>query len=773
MQAGLGLMAGLSPLHAASPDWPVAPIEAKPWRQLSAVSLAEGLLPDLGQLSAEGFGGVVFPAWHEDPDLWMLQTREMAAEAQLNGLGFDLRLNDFPRPDSALDELRVRKVEPFQQAVSGGQEVRIDLPSAEIDTIGAWPLQGSPTDLSSFVQKDGTLVWNAPPGDWRIFGLALHKADKELDPFSDYSMALWLDFHEKPLEEDGVPAARSKVFERSATTTGDWSPEFHETFIKLRGYDLREQLPALLGDGDPGVSQRVTSDYRETLGDLHLKALGAWHERTRAEGSLSRSVLRGNPGHPVDLHAVADIPSVLSPEDPPFAASAAHFALKPLVSGIVAGGKTATPDEIRRQCEALWIKGANQIVLGPINEALEPGIPALTAWITRIQTILQDGAPDPDVLLYFPYHDFLATRGGLPDDPDERLDWIAASGFGHALRVFEKAGIECDIVSDKLLATATAANGRIILGGLSYKAVILPEVRRLPETTAAVLRDLSRRSGRIGILGDWPTDVPGFPSPDIRRGTLIQALENISRPEESDDPLKLAAALGIEGEPLTRFGLRAVRRIHAEGNHYWIVNPTDESIDATFELARPAAAAVMLDPTLPDRAGLVSTATGGNRVALQLSLAPHESRLVRTYRQAPPDLAAWPETMEAIDLRGRWQLTFPGGKTTELPLLGSWRTLADPEMARAGSPVSYRLEFEVPDGSDAWLLDLGKVAHVAEVTIDGGDPAPVFGCPAVIDLGSLPAGAHQLELSVSALPGTDAAGLLGPVRLLPLVKGRN
>ncbi len=769
MQAGLGLMAVLSSAVAAPADWPEAPAEARPWQQLDAVALAAGKLPDLRRLAADGFGGVVFPAWHEKTDLWTLQAREIAAEADFAGLGFDLRLNDFPRPDTILDELRARTLEPFQHAVTGGAELQLQLPSPEIDTIGAWPLQGPPTDLARMVQKDGTLVWDSPPGTWRIFGLAMHKADKELDPFSDYSMALWLDFHEKPLEEEGLPEARAKVFERSATTSGDWTPEFHETFQRLRGYDLREELPALFGEGDAGTALRVTSDYRETLGDLHLNALSAWHERTRGEGSLSRSVLRGNPGHPVDLHAVADIPAVLSPDDPPFAASAAHFALKPLVSGIVSGGLAATPDDIRRKCEALWIRGANQIVLGPVHEALQPGVPALTAWITRIQTILQSGAPDPDVLLYFPYHDFLASRGGLPDDPDERLDWIASSGFGHALRAFEKAGIECDIVSDKLLATATAANGEIILGGLTYQAVILPEVRRLPETTAAVLRDLSRRSGKVGILGDWPTDVPGFPSPDIRRGTLVQALEDIRRVAEADDPLKLAATLDIKGEAFARFGLRGVRRHHAEGHHYWIINPTGEAIDATFELSRPAAAAVMFDPAVPERIGLAGSSDHGS-LTVHLHLAPHESRLVRTFREAPADVAAWPDPSEGLDLRGSWEAGFSGGDVIELPLLGSWRTLADPALASGSGPVVYALEFDLPESPESWLLDLGSLAHVARISIDGTEIAAVFGHPALVGLPELPPGRHRLEVEVSALPDGTDAGLLGPARLVPLVR---
>ena len=758
-------------VEAAPDGWPEAPADARPWLQLSAVELERsGETPDVGALADAGFGGVVFPATFSDREVWKRQARETSEEAGKWQLGFDLRLNDFNLPTTELDELRAQPLIPFEEKLKGGSELRLKLPAREVDTIGAWPPQGPPVDLTGRVDEKGELVWNAPAGSWHLFGLTTEKAGRELDPFSPYSMALWLDFHEKPFPEDAPPMARAGVFERSARTSGDWTPEMTAAFQRLRGYDLREELPALFGESDAGQSMRVTSDYRETLGDLMLESLGTWHDRCREEGVLSRSIIRGNPGHPVDLHAIADIPGVLSADDPPFAASAAHFALKPLVSGIVSGGLSSTPDAIRRKCEALWLRGANQVVLGPIDENLQPGLPALNSWITRIQSILQSGAPDPDVLLYFPYHDFLASRGGLPDDPDERLDWIASSGFGHAMRAFDKAGIAYDIVSDRLLATATATDGRIILGGLTYAAVILPEVQRLPETTAGVLRDLSRRSGRVGILGDWPTDVPGFPSPDIRRGTLVQALQDISRVVEEDDPIELAAALGIEGEAFARTGLRGIRRHHAEGHHYWVINPTDSPITTEFQLSRPALAAVLLDPAIPERHGLAPSAVMENgKLRISLELGAQESRLIRTFREMPTGVPGWPDALTGLDLRGTWELTFADESTLATPLLGSWRTLADPSLALTRSSVRYRLDCDIPEGTDSWLLDLGKVAHVARVSIDGKPAGSTFGQPSTIALPPLPAGPHRLEIDVSAMPESEDAGLLGPVRLIPLV----
>ncbi|WP_184018817.1 hypothetical protein [Haloferula luteola] len=771
MQAGLGLTAVFGEV-TASPvtTWPEAPADARPWLELTlSDSGSEDSGPDGDALARDGWGGLVFPAMGSDASAWQQQARAAAAEAQRGGLGFDLRLNALPRPATALDELRSEVLEPFSDRIQGGQEVSLSLPDRTFETLGAWPHQGAPMDLTPYLGEDGTLAWPAPVGDWRVFGLGTRKAGEELDPFSAYAMTLWLDFQEKPLEAEGLLPPRAKVFERTAATEGSWSPALLDAFQKLRGYDLREQLPALFGQGDPGNSLRVVSDYRETLGEMHLDALDAWRLRTQEEGALSRSVLRGNPGNPIDLQAIADIPGVLDPADPPFAASAAHFALKPLITGVVVGGLTSSPNEIRRRCEALWLRGANQLEFPPIDPALHLGIPALTDWVTRIQTILQSGAPDPDLLLYYPYHDFLATRGGLPHDPDERLLWMASSGFGHAMQALDEAGISYDIVSDRLLASATASESGIILGGLLYQAIMLPEVERLPETTAILLRDLSRRGGKIGILGDWPTDVPGYPAPDIRRGTLVQALEDIHRSEEDDDPVRLAEKLGIRGESFAAAGLRGIRRHHADGHHYWLLNPTDKVVDTEVELSRPASALVLLDPAIPDRAGTVATeSTEYGRIRFPLRLEPHESRLIRTFRQPLESPPRWPQRLPGIDLRGLWTLTFQDGGQLELPLLGSWRTLADPQWALTTDPVRYHLDFELPDGADRWLLDFGKVSQTGSVKIDGEPIGTLFGNPAALALPVLAAGSHHLEVVVSATSQSSEAGLLGPVRAVPL-----
>ena len=48
----------------------------------------------------------------------------------------------------------------------------------------------------------------------------------------------------------------------------DWTGGLLEEFAKEHGYRLESMLPEFLGEGDPEISARVVTDYRETLARL-------------------------------------------------------------------------------------------------------------------------------------------------------------------------------------------------------------------------------------------------------------------------------------------------------------------------------------------------------------------------------------------------------------------------------------------------------------------------------------------------------------------------
>lgn len=796
------------------PAWPALEPESRPWlrwRWSAAGEAPADPLPTLREIAAAGFGGVEIVPAGPDPagswpsPGWIERLTLAAAACEELGLGFDLATQVGPAPSApaGLDAAREQALVPVIEVATGGP-VELDLPEGEIDGLGAWPRQGPPVGLFEFVDPETRqLRWEAPPGTWRLYGAIHHPAGGHLDPFSPEAMVGQLARLDDAFAAAAAPFPRARVLERTIASAGDWSPALVPAFRRLRGYDLLAELPALLGDATPGAVERVISDYRETLDDLRYETLLAWHEHSRSQGSLSRSLLAGDPGHPLDVHAVADIPGMLvslEKEGPPpitafFPGSAAHLTFKPLVQGCFRSDSKLTPARLKTAADRLWLAGVNQLLLDGRGTAetpapLDPGtglwrhLGAFAGYIDRCQSVLQTGAPDPDLLLYFPAHDFHVERGGLPDDPLERERWLAPSGFHRAATAFYEGGVGFDIVSDRLLRQAVVAEGRIILGGLTYAGLVLPEVDRLPETTATRLLDLARAGARLGVMGEWPRDVPGLPAPDIRRGTLVGAIQAMPDAAivESPDPLDLAVRLGVTPEPMTRHGLRFVRRRHFEGHHYFLVHTGGRPLDEWVPLATPAAAVRLLDPRFPERSGFAEVRQTDSGPSLRLRLAPGESRILRTYREPPEADAAWKEftpDREPVPIAGMWNVEFLEGDPVRpaafaTPVLGSWKTLADPAVAEFTGVARYTIEFELADPGDGhWQLDLGGVAHSAEIHLNGLPAGTAFAPPHCFDVGPmLRPGMNTLSIRVANLLAPDRpelpAGLLGPVRLIPL-----
>ena len=95
----------------------------------------------------------------------------------------------------------------------------------------------------------------------------------------------------------------------------------------------------------------------------------------------------------------------------------------------------------------------------------------------------------------------------------------------------------------------------------------------------------------------------------------------------------------------------------------------------------------------------------------------------------------------------------PSSAPSDLPALASWTTLADAEGHRFAGTGRYTVRFERPAG-DAfdWLLDLGRVAETARVTLNGRDLGTLFSRPFRLRVGeALRPGTNTLEVEVTNL----------------------
>ena len=289
------------------------------------------------------------------------------------------------------------------------------------------------------------------------------------------------------------------------------------------------------------------------------------------------------------------------------------------------------------------------------------------------------------------------------------------------------------------------------------------------------LAALAREGATVVLVGGPPADVPGWGTLDARRAELRDALRSIGLEpgggaasrrltvgkgsvRVGDDVELLLAQAGVAREPMTDAGVRFVRRAHPRGVDYFLVNRGGAPVDGWVKLGTTARSALLLDPRSPARSG-VAALKAASEVYLQLD--PGESAVLRTFASEVAPGEPWPYAAPVGDpepLAGPWRLAFvEGGPVlpafSELPELASWTTLADAEAQRFAGTGRYTVRFERPTGDASdWLLDLGRVAETARVTLNGRDLGTLFSRPFRLRVGeALRPGTNTLQVEVTNL----------------------
>lgn len=821
----LSLLA-LTPLALADDTtWPPVTPEAKPWTRwwwLGSGVDAANLTRELEDFSKAGLGGVeICPIYgakgYETRDLpflsekWTAAYAHTAKETARLGMGVDLTTGTgwpFGGPQ-VKDADASASIESIKANAEGGKAVELALPKGELEVLSAWPDQGEPVDLLPHVQS-GRLEWTAPAGNWRIHGLVskhgIQKVKRAapggagwvLDPFSTASIDRYLKSFDPALDRPEVPEPRAHFHDSFEYYLAGWTDGFFSKFQQLRGYDLRTQLPAFHGEGEPDTVARVRADYRETMSDLHRDYLAKWHDWAKQRGSLTRNQAHGSPGNLLDHYAVADIPEteifrhVDEAQIPmlQFASSAAHLTGKKLVSAETFTWLDehfqVTPAALKQAADFVWLGGVNHILfhgipyspqdapwpgwlfyasthMGP-NGGLWKDLPHFNAYITRVQSVLQSGKPDADVLLYFPIHDLWHSgEEKLPLFTMHNQDqWLHKSAFHRAAMELRDGGVSTDFVSDRLLDALEVKDRQLVSGGNRYPLLIVPESRYLPEKTAARLAKLREQGANIIALGKPGRDVPGHHDLDARRKQLAASEAAIPHAGNSD-------ALRVfrkSGQPaaendLARLGIRHVRRRLDDGHAYFLVNSSGKAIDAPVKLSRTHQSAVLLDP-MSGKSGVADA-----KDAIRLVLAPGESRIIRTYSNKQAEGPLWLDleaSGDPIPLTGTWRVRFLDGGPAlpppfETPTLASWTAQSGDAYRNFSGTAVYRLEFDAKGLTHA-LLDLGEIAHTAKVRLNGKPAGTCWAPPHRLPLlGLLEKGRNVLEVEITNLAANRIADL--------------
>lgn len=717
-------------------SWPPHTRETKPWAYWwwmgSAVDEAN-LTRELTRYRDAGMGGVhIIPIYGAKgfekrfvsylSPRWLELLKHTLAEAERLGLGIDMTLGT--------------------GWCLGGPQVR-DEDANALFTIRPEGVVSRPS---------GQKVKRAAPGG----------EGPMLNPASERAVRRYLERFTRAFSgwKGALPRA---IYQDSYEYNNDWAPELLGEFEKRHGYRLQEQLGAFSRADES--ARRIVADYRAMMSDLMVeKAQPLWIAWGKRRGMLSRYEAHGSPANLLDLYALADIPETEMFRDDrsllvsKFASSASHVTGKRLTASETGTWLkehfTETLGDLKRLVDDMFLAGINHVfwhgtIYSP-DEAPWPGwvfyastqmnprnpiwhdAKALHDYISHCQAFLQAGEHDNDVLLYWPYDDFLHDHPGhLSKLTVHHRDWLEKQAVGPLAQKLFARGWQFDFVSDRMLESRRAG---------SYKALVVPPTRHLHHRT---LERMAKLPIPVFFVDTLPADVPGFGQLAERRAKLEAAKRGLRATPEAELESALARA-GAVREPMAEEGLACVRRRVDSDTVWFVVNQGTKAHTSTIPLGKPAPYRLVLDPL-----------TGG--ISQSSVLPPAASRVIRS---TPRPQGGRPLVAQgaSLALTGAWEVQFltvgpslPKPYSTEQ--LTSW-TERGGDYERFSGTARYTTLFDRPSGhTGPWLLDLGVVHESVRVRLNGQDIRTLLLAPYAVELPSLKQSNNVLELEVTNLAG--------------------
>ena len=599
-----------------------------------------------------------------------------------------------------------------------------------------------------------------------------------IDHFDRSAVAHYLEHIEQAFERTATPYPHTFFNDSYEVEAGTWTPSLFREFEQRRGYKL-EHFLRQLRDGHP----RIVSDYRETLGDLLLENFTRqWTDWAHSHGAITRNQAHGSPANLIDCYAAVDIPEIegfglsdfgikglrLDPGKTrkndsdlsmlKYAPSAAHVCGKPFTSSETFTWLTehfrTSLSQMKPDIDLMFCAGVNRMFfhgtcyspkddpwpgwkfyasvdMSPTNSIWRDA-PYFMQYVERCQSFLQWGQPDNDFLVYLPVRDMWQKQTDrlLMQFSIHKMGELAPE-FIETILDIDRAGFDCDYISDRLLLSTTFADGMLLTaGGTRYRGLVIPECRMMPDEVKAHVGRLKAQGAKIIM------------------GTRAEDLAWAARPEAIK----------------TVCGLKAIRRSNATGHHYFIANLSPRDIAERVPLAVEFRGAAWFNPLNGE---ITPASVSGD--SIDICLRSGESIILQTYSEEVklPSEDSGIKGSHAKTLPGPWTLSFAEEapkveRTFALASPQTWEKLGD-DSARVtmGTGVyTTHVRLSKAEAKAHWRIDLGDVRESARVYINGQFIGCAWSVPFVLDCkNALRAGDNEIRIEVTNLPANRIADM--------------
>ena len=770
---------------------------------------------------------------------WMEMMGWAVSEAHRLGMGVDMTTGSgwcFGGPQ-VTDEDANASVVVKTYEVKAGEKLNQKFDSKTTQAVVAFSPDGKSIELTDKISADGAVDFSQTNNAWTVYAISQKPSGQKVKRAGPGGEGWMLNLIYPPAMDDFLkpytaafanyhgPKPRAQYHD-SYEYRSDWSPDFFAQFEKRRGYKLQTELPALFPDSritnhasrfsDPDHNARVLCDYRQTVSEIMAEeSLPKWTKWSHDHGFITRNQAHGSPGNWLDLYAAADIPetemfhSDRSKLISKFASSAAHVTGKPLVSSETGTWLeehfTEKLSDVKYLFDDMFLSGINHMFYhGCCYSPDEAGWPgwhfyastemnprnsiwrdadAVNAYAARCQSILQSGASDNDILLYWPIEDFWMQPGDklLPQFTVHARDWFEGQPIGRTAKELWEKGYSFDYVSDAQLKTAKVTGGKIQMPGGKYKIIVVPECKYIPLETFKQLLALAEKGAIVVFEKQLPSSAAGLAGLQREKLEFDSQLARMKLSEHLGLPRLLGAklgtgltlvgdlevALGSAGVFKERMfeheGIMCIRRSNPDGRTYFIANRGTEALDAWVPVSFAGGGFVLMDPSSGRVGNAAVRRDFAAATSVHLQLAAGESIILRTFADKKVEGPAWNywrTNGQPVEITGQWNVKFIlGGPTLpadfQTAQLASWTTFPDTNTQAFAGTAKYTLEFNLqvaPDTLKRELqLDLGDVRQSARVRVNGKDYGTLITPPFRVVVDNLKPTGNTLEVEVTSV----------------------
>jgi hypothetical protein len=371
--------------------------------------------------------------------------------------------------------------------------------------------------------------------------------------------------------------------------------------------------------------------------------------------------------------------------------------------------------------------------------------PELMKYIDRCQTYLQWGKPDNDFLVLLPVRDMWKknTHGErLMQFSIHKMGELAPE-FAETVNNIDKAGYDCDYISEKFLLTTSYKDGKLVTAaGQPYNGLIIPSDSTI--MTEVVKNHIAQLKAQGAC---------------IMTGIKREAMEGCCNPEPMRNEL----------------GLKVIRRKNEAGYHYFIANLTPNDVDARVPLTVGFTDAMWVDPLTGNK--YAAEIQGGGSV--RVNLRSGQSMILQTFNE-PGKVESEKLNVESkfstfncqFSISKGWKLSFieeapKVNGTFNIDTLRTWETLDnDSAKVTMGTGV-YETTFDLPSNPQhlspdtQCAIDLGDVRESARVYINNVYVGCAWCVPYVLtfDNSILKQKGNTLRIEVTNLPANRIADM--------------